>query len=310
MIKDTFICYAKALRINHWIKNLVVYTAILFNGGNLISQRDVFLENIILSTEAFCIFCILSSVSYIINHILDCSKDRLHPIKKNRPIASGKISIQQASFVGFFLTVISIALSITISTQFFFTILIFLLIHILYSFYLKRISIVDIFIISLSFMIRTLAGEIATGYHVPIWLLFTIFFFSLFMASVKRQAELVLNGAKARASLQSYKDYLLLFLTNTFATATIITYSLFTYYSIIEKDFSQNFLSNFLPNVESKKMLMITIPFVVYGIARYAQILYEKEEGERPEKIITTDKPLLAVMFLWSLSIIIIIYLI
>ena len=160
-------------------------------------------------------------------------------------------------------------------------------------------------------MIRTFAGEIATGYHIPIWLLLTIFFGSLFMASVKRHAELVAHGVKARLSLYRYNEHFLDFLTYTFGTATIIAYSTYAYVerppqaeTIVSRFFNQAF-----PGFEARKWLMITIPLVVYGVARYAQLLYEKAEGERPERTITTDVPLIVTIALWGIIVISLIYL-
>ncbi|MDO8741708.1 MAG: hypothetical protein Q7J11_01020, partial [Candidatus Roizmanbacteria bacterium] len=162
-----------------------------------------------------------------------------------------------------------------------------------------------------SFMIRTFAGEVATGFHIPIWLLLTIFFGSLFMAAVKRHAELVAHGTKARLSLYRYKEHFLDFLTYTFGTATIIAYSTYAY---VEKppqavtEVSSFFNRNF-PGFEARKWLMITIPLVVYGVARYAQLLYEKAEGESPERTITTDLPLIVTIGLWGIIVISLIYL-
>ncbi|MBI5123417.1 hypothetical protein HZA75_06185 [Candidatus Roizmanbacteria bacterium] len=160
-------------------------------------------------------------------------------------------------------------------------------------------------------MIRTFAGEVATGYHIPIWLLLTIFFGSLFMAAVKRHAELVAHGTKARQSLYRYKEHFLDFLTYTFGTATIIAYSTYTYVekppqaeTVISQFFSHNF-----PGFEARKWLMLSIPLVVYGVARYAQLLYEKAEGERPERTITTDVPLIVTLGLWGIIVVSLIYL-
>lgn len=160
-------------------------------------------------------------------------------------------------------------------------------------------------------MIRTLAGEVVTGYHIPIWLLYTIFFGSLFMATVKRHAELVTHGSQARASLDQYKEHLLDFLTNAFATGTILAYAFFTYVDRPPqiKTLLSDSLSNLVPTFEVRRWMMVTIPLVVYGVSRYAQLLYVREEGERPEKIVTTDKPLIITMFLWGLMVIGIIYL-
>jgi hypothetical protein len=160
-------------------------------------------------------------------------------------------------------------------------------------------------------MIRTIAGEVASGYHIPIWLLYTIFFGSLFMATVKRDAELAAHGSEARVSLDRYKAHLLDFLTNAFATGTILAYAFYTYVERtprIPTIFSEA-MSNIMPNFEARRWMMVTIPLVVYGISRYAQLLYEKAEGERPERIVTTDKPLIITMILWGLFVIGLIYL-
>jgi len=305
MSKKKLILLARALRVNQWIKNLVIFTAVIFSGE--LFNGPILLEAI----KAFFAFCLLSSTSYVLNDIIDYQFDKRHPVKRNRPIASGKISIQEATFIVFVLTLTSIIISLLFfSLQFFFLALIFLLLHFFYSLYLKRYPVIDIFTISLSFVIRAFAGEVATGFHIPIWLLLTIFFLSLFMATVKRHAELVAHGHEARSSLFRYKEHLLNFLTTTFATTTIIAYASYAYYEKLPFTsplLGEEFLEAF-PNFEARRWFMITIPFVVYGIARYAQLLYEKEEGETPEKIIVRDKPLIAAIFLWGLIIVTLIY--
>ena len=328
-MKQTILVYARALRVNQWIKNFIIFAAILFAG-------ELFDLALLSKTiGAFFIFCLLSSTSYVLNDIIDYQYDKKHPTKKHRPIASGLISIPQATFIVFILTLSSLLLSLTFSLNLFFLSLFFLLLHFYYSLYLKRYPVIDIFTISLSFVLRTLAGVVATGYHVPIWLLMTVFFISLFMASVKRHAELVTHGSDTRESLYRYKNHMLYFLSTTFATLTIVSYALYTYTLYIDpsqqstyngssiceqlyqnpKDIlnceNQNLITNisdYFPNLEARKLMMLTIPFVVYGISRYAQLLYEKEEGERPEKIITTDKPLLITIFLWGFMIFLLIY--
>lgn len=294
-----------ALRVNQWIKNLIIFTAIIFSGR--LFDADSFFKTF----YAFIVFCLLSSTSYVLNDIIDYPYDKKHPIKKNRPIASGLITIQEGTFIVFILTLISLVISIFFSISFFILSLIFLLLHFFYSLYLKKFPIIDIFSISLSFMLRATAGEIASGFHIPIWLLLTIFFISLFMATVKRHAELVLHGKETRTTLFYYREHLLNFLATTFATTTIIAYSSYTYFEkppAVYNFFSESF-SLLLPGFEARKWMMITIPFVVYGIARYAQLLYEKEEGERPEKLITQDTPLTTTIFLWGIIIVSLIYL-
>jgi 4-hydroxybenzoate polyprenyltransferase len=305
-MKNLIYNYAKALRVNQWIKNLVIFTAILFSGH--LFDLDIFIQ----TSYAFGIFCLLSSTSYVLNDIIDYPYDKKHAQKKHRPIASGKISIPAATFIVFVLTVISLILSLLLSIEFFLISFVFLLLHFFYSLKLKQFPVLDIFTISFSFLIRTVAGEVVSGYHIPIWLILTVFFVSLFMAAVKRHAEYVAMGLKnTRPALFRYKEHLLNFMTTTFATATIISYSLYTY--IIEQTETQlnlKIFPEFFPNFEGRKWMMISIPFVVYGIARYAQLLYEKEQGERPEKIITTDLPLILTMATWGGIVVALIYVI
>lgn len=320
-MNTTIKTYAKAFRVNQWIKNFVVFCAIIFSGRLL--EVDLFLN----SLYAFFIFCFLSSTSYVLNDVIDYAYDKKHPVKQFRPIASGAITIPQATFIVFTLTIISLLLALQFSIPFFLISLLFILLHFFYSLYLKRYPVVDIFVISFSFMIRTLAGVVVTGTHLPIWLMLTIFFVSLFMATVKRHAELVTQGkGGTRISLYRYKEHMLYFLSTTFAALTIISYANFAYLSddnyivnrcplnptLTKKECPKipfaTFISSLYPDFEGRKLMMVTIPLTVYGIARYAQLLYEHEEGERPEKIITTDKPLVITIFLWALFIIVLIY--
>ncbi len=298
--------YLRQLRVNQWIKNLVVFTAILFSG-------ELFNPHPLLRTlEAFGILCLLSSTSYVLNDIVDYPFDKKHPVKKFRPIASGRVSIQQATFLVFLLTIISLLWALLFSWQFLILALVFLLIHFLYSMYLKKQAVIDIFTISISFTIRAWAGVVATGFPVPVWLMFTIFFGALFMATVKRDAEINAHGTIARSSLRFYNDHFISFLTVLFGTSTILAYSTFTYFARIEstnEDFAK-FFSEYFPDFEARKWMMVTVPFVVYGIARYAQLLYEKAQGERPEHVITKDTPLIVSMGLWGLTIIFLLYLV
>ncbi len=304
MKRKQILYYLQALRVNQWIKNLVVFTAIIFSGK--LFNPLIFLRTF----YAFIAFCLLSSTSYVLNDIIDFPYDKKHPVKRKRPIASGKISLQEATFIVFVLSLLSLIVSLFFSFSFFLIALIFILLHFFYSLFLKRYPVIDIFSISFSFTLRALGGEVVSGYHIPIWLLLTIFFISLFMATVKRHAELVVHGKETRESLYLYKKHLLDFLTTTFATTTIFSYSFYTYFEQppITKTFLSQYFSRILPDFEARRWMMITIPFVVYGIARYAQLLYEQEKGQRPEKIITKDLPLVTTIFLWGATIIILFY--
>jgi len=302
--KEKILLYLKAFRVNQWMKNFIVFTAIIFSG-------KLFDINLFLSTlYVFFVFCFLSSTSYLLNDIIDYQYDRKHPVKKNRPIASGQISIPQATFLVFILTLASLIISLFFSISLFFIAVAFILLHFFYSTYLKKHPTIDIFSISFSFMLRAFAGEVVTGFHIPIWLLLTIFFVSLFMASIKRHAELIAHGRETRESLGHYKEHYLDFLTQTFATATILAYATYTYVEKLPQAVTifSSAINKQFPGFEARKWMMLTIPFVVYGVARYAQLLYERVEGERPEKVITQDMPLVVTILIWVLFIISLIY--
>ncbi|GIW63871.1 MAG: decaprenyl-phosphate phosphoribosyltransferase [Patescibacteria group bacterium] len=299
-----FLIYFEAVRYNQWIKNLVVFTAPLFT-GHLFELRTV-----LICFFSFIVMSLASSASYLLNDILDYKNDIKHPQKRLRPIARGAVAVHEAVFVMFVLVIVVLTISVFYSLAFFLIVFAFLLLHFLYSLYFKQKTLLDIFTISFSFVLRALAGEVATGYHIPIWLLMTIFFISLFMASVKRHAELVRHGTASRKVLENYPEHLLTFLTTTFATTTIISYAFYTYFEnapIVQTALTR-FFSHYLPAFELRRWMMITIPFVVMGISRYAQLLYTFEEGERPEKIIVTDKFIIAVILIWALIIISLIY--
>ncbi|HLD26455.1 MAG TPA: UbiA prenyltransferase family protein [Patescibacteria group bacterium] len=293
-----------AARPNQWMKNLIIFTAIIFSG--MLFNIDLFVITFI----GFCLFCVLSSTSYILNDIIDYPYDRKHPFKKYRPIASGALSIPDATFIVFLLSLLSLIIALIISVSFFLITFTFLLLHFFYSLYFKKHPVFDIFTISFSFMLRAFAGQALTGYHIQIWLLLTIFFISLFIATAKRHAELIIHGHETRSSLYFYKEHLLDFLTTTFATTTIIAYALYTFLENIQLTHTPFtfYFEEIFPNFEARKWFMITIPLVVYGISRYAQLLYERDQGERPEKIITQDKPLIITILLWALIVISLIY--
>jgi len=300
----------KAIRPRQWVKNIAVFAPIVFT-GQLFNQQLFFI-----TFEAFIIFCLLSSGSYLINDVLDVSRDKLHPFKKLRPIASGKIPIPVALGVSFVFLFIAFYWSLTITLPFFLTVFVFFLLHMLYSFFLKHVPVLDIIAIAFCYFLRVYAGEFATGFHLPVWLSLCVLSLSLFLAIGKRRAELTLlmssggGSINARPTLGHYSEKLLDVYTAMFANSTWITYA---FYTFLEKppssrEGSSSLFLDFFPGVTERKWLMLTIPFVLYGVMRYMQLIYEKDKGESPEKIITSDIPLLLTVFLWGISVIIIIY--
>lgn len=294
----------EALRPIQWIKNLGIFAAIILNGQ--LFNQTAFTKSLL----AFIVFCLLSSSSYLINDIVDIDKDKLHPVKKNRPIARGDLATSNAIFIAFILLFSGLFISLFINSGFFWLSLIFILFQYTYSLLLKKKAVVDIIGISFFFIIRTYAGEVATGYHLPVWIMLAVVFLSLFLASGKRRSEINNTGTKTRSALAGYDKNLLDFYTTMFAVSTLISYALFTFTEepVIFDGLIHHFLLENFPNALGRKWYMITILPVIFGIMRYGQVIFEMQEGERPEKIIATDIPLLMIIFMWGFMMIAIIY--
>ena len=296
----------RTLRPGQWVKNMAVFASIIFTGHFF--ETDLFVKALLV----FVSLCLLSSASYTLNDIVDAPFDKKHPLKKNRPIAKGDLSVPTA--IRLFSVLIGVGL-VTAAFQglgVFLICLFFVVLHVFYSFLMKKFAIWDIIGISLSFIVRALSGEIATGYHLPIWLMFTVIFLSLFIASGKRRSELVNKGSRTRPTLEHYQKSLLNFYSSIFAVATLVSYSLFTYFSDIALGGK---LASYLGTdvghmVLGRKWLMITIFPVIFGIMRYAQLVYSYAEGEQPEKLLSSDIPLALSIISWGSMLILIIYVI
>lgn len=301
----------KSLRPKQWIKNLAVFAPITFTGQLF---NPLFFN---LSFKTFVVFCLLSSGSYLVNDTLDAPKDRLHPFKKNRPIAKGTLPPSLALIAASLLIFFGFFFSLTISLPLFIGCLAFILIHIIYSLLLKHKPVVDILAIASCYILRVYAGEFATGFHLSIWLSLCVISLSLFLAIGKRRGELTLMQSfskntliKTRSTLTSYSKRLLDIYTSMFANSTWLTYALYTF---LEKpprpSIKRYYLLEYIsPAYSQRKWLMITIPLVIFGLMRYLQLIYEKQQGESPEKVLLSDKPLLATVIIWGLSVVFIIY--
>ena len=267
-------------------------------------------------TLAVIVFSILTSSIYLINDIIDYQADRKHPFKKKRPIASDKLPIPLA------LATAIAGLIIVIISSFFFTpffrilIIGYIILQITYATKLKHIPILDVISIATGFLIRIYAGAVVVNLHMSVWFLLTVVSASLFLAVGKRQSErTLLNGkadllGKTRVSLKRYSQRLLDQYTGMFANATWLTYALFTFQdqTVRPNDKFTNLYVILPRTLQSQKLLMLTVPFVIYGIMRYLHLVYEDNQGESPEKVLLRDKPLLFTVFLMMVSVMIIIY--
>jgi len=303
----------RLLRPRQWIKNAAIFAAITFSGSLFDWQifQKVFL--------AFVVFCTLSSASYIINDIFDIQKDRLHPFKKFRPLPSRALSVNYALTIAFILTIFSFSFGFFVNPAFFILAIIYLVVQFFYSTLFKPIAIVDILAIAFGYILRVYAGEVAGGAHISVWLLLTAISLSLFLAVGKRRSELTLvsqnkavNISDVRKTLSLYSERLLDVYASIFATSTFVSYALFTFLEN-PRGFSLGlniFMPDFLPVFFQRKWLMLTIIPVVYGLMRYLQDIYEKREGESPERVLWSDKPLFVAVLSWIALLIIIIYVI
>lgn len=291
-----------------WIKNLALFTGLLFTGW--IFNPEKFIRVVL----AVIIFSLLTSSVYIFNDILDASADRLHPLKKKRPIASGRLPIETALFVSLSGFIISLFLANNLSFFFFIICLSYLALHVFYTIYLKTIPILDVLAIASGFILRVWAGAVVSETHINIWLLLCVISFSLFLAVGKRRSELtLLHGSLAgehRKVLFSYPEKLLDLYISMFANTTWLTYALFSFLqpTIIPREKILTFMADLPLAFRTTKWLMLTTPLVIYGVMRYLQLIYEKNEGESPTEVLITDKPLLFAVSLWFITVLVIIY--
>ncbi len=297
----------KAVRPRQWIKNFAVFAALIFSGTLLdpINQFKVF--------EAFLLFCIFSSGTYLLNDVFDIERDKLHPFKKKRPIASGLIPVPMAVGLALLLIAIFLPFAYKLSPAFFFASLTYLIMQVFYSAYLKQVILIDVLVIAAGFVLRVYAGVWVIDAHLNVWFLLSVTSFALFLAIGKRRSERTLmesQASKHRETLLHYPESLLDALTIMFATSAWLTYAFFAFLQppIQARQLITVFFGGFeLPFTEAK-YLMITTPVIVYIVMRYLYIIYEKKEGESPERVLLSDKPLLTSVVLYLVMVIGIIY--
>lgn len=304
---------AKTSRPRQWLKNLAIFAALVFTGQ--LFDSVLFAKTV----WGFLFLSLLVSAVYFINDVADREKDLLHPFKKLRPIASGKIPVPTALFLSAVGILISLSGALALSQFFFVALLGYLLLQLLYTFWLKEVVVVDILAIAAGFVLRIYAGSFLINAHLSIWFLLCVISVSLFLAAGKRRAELAIlteNVAAAhRKTLSLYIPQLLDAYLAMFATASWVSWSLFTFFFEEGRDFyisravSPSLLDELpLTILGSGKLLMLTIPVVIFGVMRYLRLVYEGSRAETPERVLTTDKPLLTAVLLWGAIVVMVIY--
>lgn len=280
-------------RPKQWIKNLFVFAPILFAGRLL--EFPLLLTNIL----AFIAFCGISSSIYVLNDIIDVESDRAHRKKRYRPIAAGDVSILQAKMLFGILLILTAVICLKLNFLFILTIIFYFINNLLYTFKIKNVVLLDVFSISIGFMLRVIGGAVAIEVGISSWMIITTIFISLFLGISKRRAELSgpnpENLEKQRKVLSDYDVIFVDQLNTIAATGTIISYALYTV--------SERAISAFHTD-----KLIYTTPFVVYGIFRYLYLLHQKNLGESPTQIVTKDVPIIVNSIMWLIVCAAIIY--
>ena len=282
----------KAMRPRQWTKNGFVFFALIFD-------QQLFMPVPFLRTLAgFLLFCLISSAVYLLNDIADMEADRNHPEKKNRPIASGQLPIGMAWTVALILVGISLPLGYWLSPAFALILLAYLVINLLYSRWLKHVPILDVLIISFGFVLRVAAGvTLITVERFSPWLYMITILFSLYIGLGKRRAEMNLLAQGAGAHRKVFDGYTIPLLDQYITIVsgtTIVAYSLYTFSA---------------PNLPENHSMMLTIPFVVYGIFRYLQLIQMGHAAGAPDEVALKDRPLQITVLLWGLAVIAVFYL-
>jgi 4-hydroxybenzoate polyprenyltransferase len=282
-----------SLRPQQWVKNGFVFAALIFSRSIVDWHR-----NARVTAGAF-LFCLMSSAVYLLNDILDAPEDRRHPLKRLRPLASGKLGVGTASLAAIILAFLSLGGAWALDHTFFIIVAAYGLINVLYSWVLKRVVLLDVFVISAGFVLRVISGGVIIHVEISPWLIVCATLLALFLALSKRRHELVVLGKDAgdhRTILSRYSPYFLDQLIGIVTASTVMSYALYTLSSDVQVKFPG-------------KRLELTIPFVLFGIFRYLYLVHENEEGGSPTRLLFTDPVLLSVVLFWAASVIFIIYL-
>lgn len=290
--RDTVSSIHDALRTKQWTKNLLIFAGLVFS-------KNMFTVELLKSAcEAFVLFCLLSSSIYLINDVVDIDNDRIHPHKRLRPIASGRLSVPAALTLAALLASSSIICAFTVDTTFAGIAIAYFILMNLYTLYFKRVATVDVLIISAGFIIRAVAGAAVLHVTISQWLIICTTFLALFMALCKRRHELISLGSNARKHRHTLTQYSRILLDQFIAvasTSTVISYTLYT-------------LSPHTVAEYGTTDLVYSVSLVVFAIFRYLYLVYQKNGGGNPEVLIVTDVPLLSILLSWIVFVIVIIY--
>lgn len=276
--------WIRAIRVHQWSKNFLIFAALIF--AKKLDEAPLVIQAVL----AFFSFCLLSSAVYLFNDVMDAAKDRLHPEKCRRPIASGKVPKKGALILAVVLVATSACIVLYLERPALFAMILifYLLLNIAYTFMLKRAVVADVIIIAVGFLLRVQAGGAAIDVKISHWLILCTFFTATFLACCKRRSELALaEGApEAREVLTHYSFQMLDILVAITASSSIMTYAL---YSVAEQ--TQEYFGS--------ADLIYTLPVVLFGIGRYTYLVYERKAGEDPAAVILKDPGIIVAVLIW-----------
>jgi 4-hydroxybenzoate polyprenyltransferase len=282
----------KALRPDQWIKNVVVFAALIFAAE--LGNKVLLFHSLL----AFVIFCLASSAVYLFNDVCDRERDSRHPIKMHRPIASGQVSVKTALIFSAILTIIILVPSFLMWPGFGVIVAGYIVINVLYSLVLKNIVILDVMVIALGFVLRAVGGGMIINVHISPWLILCTLLLALFLGFAKRRHELELLKETAQSHrflLREYSPYFLDQMIAVVTTSTLILYILYTMLGELKVRMKVQYLE-------------LTIPFVLYGIFRYLYLVHQKRKGGSPTQTLLRDPHLLVNVVLWAAVAIFLIY--
>ena len=271
------------LRPTQWVKNLLIFAALIF------SMHLFNSESVLRTLVAFASFCLVASASYMMNDVHDAERDRRHPAKRLRPVASGRIAAQSALGAAAALAAAGMVLAMALGRGMAAVVAAYAVLQILYSFALKDMVILDVMAIAAGFVLRAVAGGVAIDVYVSPWLMICTFLLALFLGFSKRRHEVVLLEGEAGAHRQTLRDYSPYFLDQMISVVTASTVLAYAIYTVS-------------PEVREKlhtDSLYLTIPFVLYGIFRYLYLVHRREGGGNPTHELLTDRPLWVNVVLW-----------
>jgi len=277
-------------RPSHWVKNLIIFAAIIF------AKEYKEPEKIGLVILTFAAFCLGTSAVYLFNDVLDRSSDKNHPIKSKRPIASGKGPVGAAFALAAFLLLAGSLLAFVVNLNTFIALSLYVAINFAYTVYLKHLVIIDVMTIAAGFVLRAVAGGLAISVPISPWLLVCTTLLALFLGFGKRRHELSLLTGRAISHRKSLEHYSIPFLDQMISVVTASTVVAYAFYTL-----SPEVVEHF-----HTKWLSATIPFVIYGIFRYQYLLFKRDEGGSPTKLLLTDPPLLICVVLWLGAVIVV----